>query len=90
MRTYSLGAILLDIDEPHRVLARSALPVLAPDDHRRDGYVPNVLYTCGAFAHHDTLVLPYSIADQSISIATLSIDGLLGTMRPTDHDGVTT
>jgi predicted GH43/DUF377 family glycosyl hydrolase len=81
MRTYSLGAILLNLDEPHRVLARSAEPIISPIAGRRDGYVPNVIYSCGAFAHDDTLVIPYGIADQSISIATLSISDLLGTMR---------
>jgi predicted GH43/DUF377 family glycosyl hydrolase len=82
MRTYSLGAILLDIDEPHRVLARSSEPIISPEDGRRDGYVPNVIYSCGGFAHNDTLVLPYGIADQSISIATLSISELLESMTP--------
>ena len=80
MRTYSLGAILLDINEPQRVLARSAAPILTPPDRRRDGYVPNVVYTCGGFAHNDVLVLPYGIADQSIAIATVSIKQLLGTL----------
>jgi predicted GH43/DUF377 family glycosyl hydrolase len=82
MRTYSLGAILLDLYEPHRVVARTEQPIISPVDGRRDGYVPNVIYSCGAFAHDDTLVVPYGIADQSISIATLSIKDLLGTMTP--------
>jgi len=82
MRTCSLGAILLDIDEPERVLARSEQPIISPHQDQRDGYVPDVVYTCGGFAHDDTLVLPYGIADQTIAIATLSIDQLLGEMRP--------
>lgn len=81
MRTYSLGAILLDLDDPQRVLARSESPILTPPANRRDGYVPNVVYTCGAFAHGDVLVLPYGIADQSIAVATLSITQLLGSLR---------
>ena len=81
MRTYSLGAILLDLDEPERVIARSVEPLIVPVDGRRDGYVPNVVYSCGGFAHHDTLVLPYGIADQSISVATLSITELITSMR---------
>jgi predicted GH43/DUF377 family glycosyl hydrolase len=80
MRTYSLGAILLDLEEPHRVLARSNEPIISPDEGRRDGYVPNVIYSCGGFAHNDTLVLPYGIADQSISIATISISEMLAAM----------
>lgn len=81
MRTYSLGAILLDLDEPQRVLARSETPILTPGNDRRDGYVPNVIYSCGALAHNDILVLPYGIADQTISVATLSIKHLLSTLR---------
>jgi predicted GH43/DUF377 family glycosyl hydrolase len=83
MRTYSLGALLLDLDEPQRVLARSDGPIVSPRDDRRDGYVPNVVYSCGAFAHGDILVLPYGTADQAISIATLSVNELVATMRPT-------
>jgi predicted GH43/DUF377 family glycosyl hydrolase len=82
MRTYSLGAILLDLEEPHRVRARSERPILSPDEGRRDGYVPNVIYSCGAFAHNDTLILPYGVADQTISVATLSITELIASMCP--------
>ncbi len=82
MRTYSLSAILLDLDEPQRVVARSAMPILSPGNGRRDGYVPNVIYSCGGFAHNDVLVLPYGIGDQTISIATVSIRALLDSMQP--------
>jgi predicted GH43/DUF377 family glycosyl hydrolase len=82
MRTYNLGAILLDIDDPLRVLASTPEPIISPDVTLRDGYVPNVVYSCGGFAHRDILVLPYGIADQTISIATLSITELLGAMGP--------
>lgn len=84
MRTYSLGAILLDLDDPRRVIACSDGPILTPRAGRRDGYVPNVVYTCGACAHDDTLILPYGIGDQSISIATLSIKALLAALRPVE------
>jgi predicted GH43/DUF377 family glycosyl hydrolase len=80
MRTYSLSAILLDLDEPERVVARSDFPILSPEIGHQDGYVPNVVYTCGAFTHGDVLVLPYALADQTISIATLSVTQLLGSM----------
>jgi predicted GH43/DUF377 family glycosyl hydrolase len=84
MRTYSLGAILLDLDDPSRVVAHTDAPIIWPDnDTRRDGYVPNVVYSCGSFAHGDTLVLPYGIGDQTIAIATLSINELLGGMTGT-------
>lgn len=80
MRTYAVGAILLDLEHPERVVARAPTPILAPGHNRRDGYVPNVVYSCGGFAHGDTLVLPYGVGDQSIAIATVSIDDLLGSM----------
>jgi predicted GH43/DUF377 family glycosyl hydrolase len=82
MRTYSLGALLLDLDDPRRVLARSHEPIVSPGIDRREGYVPNVVYSCGAVAHGDTLVLPYGVGDQTISVATLSIEQLLGSLRP--------
>jgi predicted GH43/DUF377 family glycosyl hydrolase len=88
MRTYSLGAMLLDLDEPNRVLARTEHPIISPDAGHRDGYVPNVIYSCGGFAHNDTLVLPYGIADQSISIATVSISNLIDSMRRDDPQPV--
>ena len=82
MRTYSLGAILLDLDEPQRVLARSAEPLLSPGNSRRDGYVPNVVYSCGALAHNDILVLPYGVGDQTVHVATMSISALIESMHP--------
>jgi len=82
MRTYSLGAILLDLDEPHRVISASPQPLITPDDGRLGGYVANVVYSCGGFAHGDRLVVPYGIGDQRISIATMSIEELLNEMEP--------
>jgi predicted GH43/DUF377 family glycosyl hydrolase len=81
MRTYSLAAMLLDLDEPQRVLARTKEPIIGPGLDKRDGYVPNVVYSCGAVAHNDILVLPYGIGDQTISIATLSIEQLVSAMQ---------
>jgi predicted GH43/DUF377 family glycosyl hydrolase len=81
MRTYSLGAILLDLDNPTRMIARTDSPILSPEGERTGGYVPNVVYTCGSMAHGDTLVLPYGVGDQAIAIATLSISALLKAMR---------
>ncbi len=79
-RTYHLGALLLDLEDPTQVIGYSREPVLSPGDLTRDGYVPNVVYSCGALAHGDLLVLPFGIADQSIGIVTLSIDELLDSM----------
>src|SRR4029077_8604281 len=82
MRTYSIGAILLDLDEPHRVIAVATEPLIRPDDHRNGGYVANVVYSCGGFAHGDRLVIPYGIGDQRISVPTVSVNDLLNAMEP--------
>jgi predicted GH43/DUF377 family glycosyl hydrolase len=77
MRTYSIGAILLDLDDPTRVLGRLRRPLLSPAPDEQDGYVPNVVYSCGALVHADTLVIPYGIADGAIGIATAPLPQLL-------------
>ena len=80
MRTYSIGAILLDLDDPTRVLGRLRRPLLSPARDEQNGYVPNVVYSCGALVHADTLVIPYGIADGAIGIATAPLSQLLATM----------
>jgi predicted GH43/DUF377 family glycosyl hydrolase len=82
MRTYSLGALLLDLDRPWVVLARTAQPLLTPQSDERDGYVPNVVYSCGSLRHGDLLLVPYGIADRSIGFATFSISRVLAAMCP--------
>jgi predicted GH43/DUF377 family glycosyl hydrolase len=81
MRKYSIGAALLDKDDPSKVLARTPLPILAAKDQDREGYVPNVVYSCGAIRHEDTLFLPYGIADSSIGFAFVPISEMLEAMR---------
>jgi predicted GH43/DUF377 family glycosyl hydrolase len=77
MRTYSIGAILLDLDDPTRVIGRLRRPLLRPVPDEQNGYVPNVVYSCGALIHADTLVIPYGIADGAIGIATAPLPELL-------------
>ena len=77
MRTYSIGAILLDLDDPRRVVGRLRRPLLAPADDDRDGYVPNVVYSCGALVHAGTLVIPFGICDSAIGVATVPLADLL-------------
>lgn len=77
MRKYAIGAILLDRDNPTRVLARSEKPILAAKDNDREGYVPNVVYTCGAMMVGDTLFMPYGISDSAIGFATAPIGDIL-------------
>ncbi len=78
MRTYGLGAMLLDLDDPRKVLATSELPILVADDDEQDGYVPNVVYSCGGMRHGDTVVLPYGFGDKQISFALVDLPGLYG------------
>ena len=81
MRKYSVWAELLDLDDPSRVIGRLDEPLLTPDEHERDGYVPNVVYTCGSMIHGDTLIIPYGIADQRCRVATVSISELLARLK---------
>jgi len=81
MRRYSLGAILLDLDDPRIVIGRLRDPLLSPDDTEREGYVPNVVYSCGALANGDTLVLPYGFSDWGVHIALVSLPELLARLR---------
>jgi predicted GH43/DUF377 family glycosyl hydrolase len=80
MRTYSIGAILLDLDDPTQILGHLRRPLLSPTRDEQDGYVPNVVYSCGALAHGDTLVLPYGISDGAIGVATVALPELLGAL----------
>jgi predicted GH43/DUF377 family glycosyl hydrolase len=81
MRTYSIGAILLDLDDPTKVLGVLPEPLLSPEPDEQDGYVPNVVYSCGALLHDDTLVVPYGVADSAIAVATVSWSELRDAMR---------
>ena len=80
MRRYSIGAILLDLDDPSRVIGRLEEPLLTPNEEEREGYVPNVVYTCGAMLHGRTLVLSYAMSDSATGVATVNVDELLGAM----------
>ncbi len=80
VRKYSIGAALLDKRDPSRVLARSSEPLLRPELSEREGYVPNVVYTCGAMAHNDHLILPYAISDTYSNFATIQISALMRSM----------
>nr|WP_210767991.1 glycoside hydrolase family 130 protein [Cellulomonas humilata] len=77
MRQYGIGAMLLDLEDPRRVLGSLRSPLLTPSADERDGYVPNVVYTCGALLHGDTLVLPYGCSDAAIRVALVDVPQLL-------------
>jgi predicted GH43/DUF377 family glycosyl hydrolase len=80
MRKYSLGAALLDRDDPSRVIARTRCPILSAAESDREGYVPNVVYTCGAVRVDEQLFIPYGISDSAIGFATTTIDAMLAAM----------
>ena len=81
VRKYSIGAVLLDKGDPSRVLARTREPLVRPDPLEREGYVPNVVYTCGAMRHGDRLILPYAISDTFCNFASVGIPALLNGME---------
>jgi predicted GH43/DUF377 family glycosyl hydrolase len=83
MRKYALGAFLLDRDDPVRVIGRLDRPLLEPNANEREGYVPNVVYSCGAAVHNGELIIPYAMSDYASTFATITIDEVLGAMsRP--------
>ena len=81
MRTYRIGAILLDLDDPTQIIGRLREPLLSPAADEQNGYVPNVVYSCGALIHAETLVLPYGIGDAAIGFATVPMPELLDALR---------
>lgn len=80
MRRYAIGALLLDLEDPSRVLARLEEPLLRPEEGEQEGYVPNVVYSCGSIIHDGTLWLPYGIGDVRIGVASLDVEDLVGSM----------
>jgi predicted GH43/DUF377 family glycosyl hydrolase len=80
VRRYSIGAVLLDKANPAKVLARAREPLVQPDRSEREGYVPNVVYTCGAMRHNDHIVMPYAISDTYSNFATIGISALMNIM----------
>ena len=81
MRNYSIGAALLDKNDPTKLLARTPQPLVRPDGEEREGYVPNVVYSCGAMVCGPTLLLPYALADSLTTFATCPVDKLLASME---------
>ncbi|MEM9883360.1 MAG: glycosidase, partial [Planctomycetota bacterium] len=77
VRQYCIGACLLDLDDPTKVIGHLDQPLIVPNAEERDGYVPNVVYTCGALAHRGHLVVPYAMSDSATTFATVDLDELL-------------
>jgi predicted GH43/DUF377 family glycosyl hydrolase len=81
MRKYCIGAFLLDLDDPTKVIGRLREPLIKPNENEREGYVPNVVYSCGSLLHGRQLILPYAMSDSATTFATLSVDDLLAAMK---------
>jgi predicted GH43/DUF377 family glycosyl hydrolase len=80
VRRYAIGAALLDKKDPSKVLARSRDPLVRPEKSEREGYVPNVVYTCGGMRHGDLIILPYAVCDTVSNFSTIRISELLQTL----------
>jgi predicted GH43/DUF377 family glycosyl hydrolase len=85
MRRYCLGALLLDLEDPSKVIGRLREPLISPTEMEREGYVPNVVYSCGGMIHQDQLILPYAMSDTASALATVDVQGLVSQLK---HDGV--
>jgi predicted GH43/DUF377 family glycosyl hydrolase len=81
MRKYCIGAALLDLDDPTKVIGRLHDPLLMPEGNGREGYVPNVVYSCGSLLHGRELILPYAMSDRATAIVSVSLDELLAELR---------
>ncbi len=81
MRKYCIGAILLDLENPTKIIARLDEPLLSPHEKEREGYVPNVVYTCGAIFHNSDLIIPYGMSDSKTGIAVVEVKELIHCMH---------
>ncbi len=81
MRKYCIGAALLDLNDPTKVIGRLREPLLSPEGSGREGYVPNVVYSCGALLHGRELILPYAMSDRASAIVSVPLDALLEALR---------
>ena len=77
MRQYCIGASLLDLNDPSKIIGQLREPMLVPTEGERDGYVPNVVYSCGALIHNGQVVIPYAVSDSATTFATVPLDNLL-------------
>ncbi|MEX2381866.1 MAG: glycoside hydrolase family 130 protein [Opitutales bacterium] len=84
MRKYCIGAILLDLEDPTRVIGRLRKPLLSPEGNEREGYVPNVVYSCGSLLHGNTLILPYAMSDKATAIVSVALDEILAALEPAE------
>ena len=74
--------MLLALEDPSTIIGQLEEPLLRPEENEREGYVPNVVYSCGGMIHERLLVLPYAVSDSTTTIATINLDELLKTLEP--------
>jgi predicted GH43/DUF377 family glycosyl hydrolase len=84
VRTYIISAILLDLNDPSIIIGRLTKPLIEADECEREGYVPNVVYTCGLLRHEDLLIIPYAVSDSATSFATIELNELLNELLQTN------
>jgi predicted GH43/DUF377 family glycosyl hydrolase len=82
MRKYCIGAILLDLKDPTKLIGRLKEPLLSAEGNEREGYVPNVVYSCGALVHAGRLILPYAMSDKASAVVSMPLDALLAQLKP--------
>ena len=85
MRKYCIGACLLDLQRPEQVIGHLVQPLLCPTESEREGYVPNVVYTCGAMIHNGELIVPYSMSDTASGVAVVGVEELVRRMLEEPH-----
>ncbi len=81
MRKYVLGVILLDLEDPSKIIKKLNKPLLSPNEEEREGYVPNVVYSCGSMVHEGNLILPYAMSDSATTFATINIEEIIAEMN---------
>jgi predicted GH43/DUF377 family glycosyl hydrolase len=81
MRRYCIGASLFDLDDPSKEIGRLKEPLLTPMEHEREGYVPNVVYSCGSLIHNNNLILPYAVSDYSSTYGVVDMTELLDVLK---------
>jgi predicted GH43/DUF377 family glycosyl hydrolase len=80
MRQYCIGVMLLDLENPSKIIGRLKEPLLTPNEEEREGYVPNVVYSCGSLIHNGELIIPYAMSDITSGIATVNVSDLVKCM----------
>lgn len=81
LRKYVISAVLLDLEQPEKIIGKLNFPLISPNEEEREGYVPNVVYSCGAMMHNDHLIIPYAMSDSASSFATVSVSEILKNMK---------